>query len=67
MFLSSLYDYAARFRQMADLYDGTTERSAELTEIIDGYTGFIMNPSNQPLWEELERSGSKRGLSLLQI
>ncbi|WNS46865.1 nicotianamine synthase family protein [Paenibacillus sp. MMS20-IR301] len=64
MSLYSLHDYASKFRQIADMYDGTAKRSAELTELIDSYTGFIMNPSNIPLWEELEQPGSRRGHEL---
>ncbi|QUL58251.1 SAM-dependent methyltransferase [Paenibacillus tritici] len=52
MLLSTLYEFAAKFRKMADEFDGTTGRSLELTDIIDEYTCFIMNPRNQEIWEE---------------
>ncbi|WP_054940665.1 nicotianamine synthase family protein [Paenibacillus ihuae] len=64
MLLSRLYEFAAKFREMADEFDGTTGRSLELTDIIDEYTGFIMNPLNQVIWEEIEQQSSKEVIPL---
>ncbi|MFD1906488.1 hypothetical protein ACFSQ7_24770 [Paenibacillus rhizoplanae] len=61
MLLSKLYEFAAKFRKMADEFDGTTRRSLELTDIIDDYTGFIMNPRNQEIWEEKDRTARLQG------
>lgn len=64
MLLSTLYEFAAKFRKMADEFDGTTGRSLELTDIIDDYTRFIMNPRNQEIWEEIEQQSSKEVIQL---
>ncbi|MEK5237546.1 SAM-dependent methyltransferase [Paenibacillus sp. FSL L8-0470] len=64
MLLSTLYEFAAKFRKMADEFDGTSGRSVELTGIIDDYTGFIMNPRNQEIWEKLEPQSSKEVMRL---
>ncbi|WP_342478178.1 SAM-dependent methyltransferase [Paenibacillus sp. FSL H7-0350] len=59
MLLTTLYGFAARFRRIADAYDGTSAESLELTKIIDDYTGFIMNPRHQEIWAEIEQQDSK--------
>lgn len=59
MLLTALYGFAARFRRIADAYDGTAADCLELTEIIDDYTGFIMNPRHQKIWAEIEQQDSK--------
>ncbi|WP_209874205.1 SAM-dependent methyltransferase [Paenibacillus silagei] len=64
MLLTTLYGFAARFRRIADAYDGTAAESQELTELIDEYTRFIMNPHHQEIWTEIEQQDAREVMRL---